>query len=132
MKKVTIIIILLFSIQSFSQKKEQVNIVGNWKCTEAKFNTDSSDSRIEKYLTLFKDSEFCFNLNEKFILKKKNINKETQTIIDSNWKTNKENQIIIDYNNPSSIFKIVIKTKKEEIYFLLFDQTMSLKMEKIN
>ncbi|WP_405567082.1 MULTISPECIES: hypothetical protein [Flavobacteriaceae] len=132
MKQAIIIIFLLSSITSFSQKKELQDIVGNWICTKAEFNAESSDSRIEKYLTLFKDSEFSFDNNEIFTLKKTNADNVSQIIIDSYWKLNKENQIIIDYKNPSSILKIVIETREEEIYFLLFDQTMSLKMERVN
>lgn len=134
MKKVISLIFLLITLFSFSQNEEAIPIKRNWICTEAVLNTSDYDPRKEKYLALFKDSEFCFENNNDFKLKKVNPkNKEaSQTLIDSYWKFNKKNEILIDYNNPSSVLKIELTIKNKELYFLLFNKAIALKMKKLN
>ena len=132
MKKLNIILYLLFSLSSCGQNKESIDIIGKWVCIEAQSNVESSDERIEKYLTLFRESEFYFEDDEIFTLKKLNkIDYEkSEILINSYWKFNKNNQLIVDYKNPSTILKIIVEIKDGETYFLLFDKAISLKMIK--
>ena len=132
MKKLNIIFYLLFSLLSCGQNEKSINIVGKWVCNEAQSNLETSDQRIEKYLTLFRESEFNFTEDEMFTLKKLNKDdyEKSKILINSYWKYNKHNQVIVDYKNPSTILKIIVETKDGETYFFLFDKAISLKMTK--
>ena len=115
MKKLYTIFCLLFSLYSFGQNKESVDIIGKWVCIDAQSNIEAStDPRTEKYLALFRESEFNFTEDEIFTLKKLNNNdyEKSKTLINSYWKFNKWNQVIVDYKNPSTILKIIIIRKK--------------------
>ena len=133
MKKLFIISSFLFSLLSYGQNEESLDIIGKWICTDAHSTVETSDVRIEKYLTLFSQSEFKFTEDEIFTLKKLNSDdyEKSETLIESYWKFNKLNQVIVDYKNPSTILKIIIEQKNNETYFLLFDKALSLKMKKL-
>jgi len=125
MKKITLILTLIFSVNLFSQEITQEKIEGKWKVLKIVKAPESP--HFMPLLEGFKEATFLFNKDGNFKIETKKesplfsmITKETNQ---SKWILGKPNQIKIGSESDKfTIMWIEVKETKEEIFFDLGEE----------
>ncbi len=134
MKKYILIIVLIFSINSFSQEINREDLVGNWKVV--KIESSPSHPNFKPLIEGFGTATFFLNSDASFSIETKNksqlFSMMTEMTNNSKWRYNAKGKIIEigSKKDNYTIMGIIVQEINGKTYFNLEESNVILLMNK--